>query len=179
MGRKPKITPEVVAYICELIGKRGATDKTAYTLAGISKTAFYDALNQGEAAKTGWKREFFVAVEKAREEWELLHLDRITAGATEGSIETRTTVRKVGDKEFRERVTYNRPPSTADSKWLLERRYPERYGRRVLDQNVTGEIENKGKPFEVVVVPPPGADEVAEALGESEDTETAVSEESR
>ena len=82
--------------------------------------------------------------------WEQSHLDNIKAAATQPSISTKHVVRIALDgRETTETTTTTTAPLWTASAWLLERRVPDRYSRRVVQ--VEGEI--KGPPNIIQLMP--------------------------
>lgn len=118
MGRQCKLTPETQQKIVNAIAE-GNYLETAAALGGISCTTFFRWLQEGEQAAAGAKRDFWEAVKKAEAEAEALRVSRINKAGRDGNWQ-------------------------ADA-WYLERRYPDRWGKRV--QEVTGK---DGGPLEYV-----------------------------
>jgi hypothetical protein len=83
--------------------RAGSYIETACAFAGITRKIFYEWLKRGARATTGIHREFSNDVQKALAEAELLHLRNISEAAK---------------KEWQAAA------------WYLERRYPDRWGRR-------------------------------------------------
>lgn len=102
MGRPTKLTPDVQATIVEAIAK-GNDKVVAARLAGIGESTFYAWMERGEQAKTGAFLEFREAVKKAEAEAEQHFV---------GIIKT---------------ASYDTWTAAA---WWLERKHPERWGRR-------------------------------------------------
>lgn len=114
-GPKGKFTPERIRKIIKAL-KEGSPHETAAALAGIGKTAFYEWLKKGEKAKTGEYRAFYDKVKEAEAYAEAERVRRINKAGREGDWK-------------------------ADA-WYLERRYPDKWGRRVIsaDLNHSGEV---------------------------------------
>jgi len=111
-GRPPgptKMTPEVVAA-CVQAMKAGAYIETASSYAGITRETLYEWLRKGAAEEAGPYRDFSDTIKKALADSELRDLSLIAKAANE---------------------------QWQAAAWRLERRYPERWGRRVIDQRVT------------------------------------------
>lgn len=119
MGRSSKLTPETQQKIITAISA-GAYLETAAAHGSISETTFYRWLQEGEQSTSGAKREFWEAVKKAEADAELMRLARISKAGQEGSWQ-------------------------ADA-WYLERRYPNRWGKRV--NEVSGP---DGGPVQVII----------------------------
>lgn len=110
MGRKSKLTDEVANAICESI-RRGNYAQVAARAAGISPPTYYSWLSRGEQAKSGKYVEFLDAIKEAEAEAE------------------HRAVKVVADampSDWKAAMTY------------LERRYPDRWGRRERHEH-TGE----------------------------------------
>jgi transposase len=103
MGRPTKFSVEVVDRLCAAI-RLGATYELACAAAGIS----YDTLNAWQNGKGGIPatafRQFLDALKKAEGEAVVRALERINQATEDGHWQT--------------------------AAWLLERRYPNHYGRR-------------------------------------------------
>ena len=102
-GRPTKLTPPVQQKICEAI-RAGNYMETAAAYAGIEKTTLYDWLRRGAREKRGIYHEFGKAVEKALADAETRDVALIAKAAADGQWQA--------------------------SAWRLERRYPDRWGRR-------------------------------------------------
>jgi len=103
-GRKTKLTPELIERICEFIVK-GNYISTACKTVGISESTYYGWLKRAEEGDTG----IFVQFAKAAKQAE-----------AQAEAELLAIVREA---------------ATTDKNWLaamtfLERRYPERWGRK-------------------------------------------------
>ncbi len=119
MARQSKLTPETQKKIVDAISE-GNYLETAAAIGGVSATTFFRWLQEGEQAAAGLKREFWEAVKKAEAEAEALRVSRISKAGKDGNWQ-------------------------ADA-WYLERRYPDRWGKRI-QQEVTGK---DGGPLEYV-----------------------------
>ena len=110
MARQCKLTPETQEKIVSAIAE-GNYLETAAAIGGVSATTFFRWLQEGEQATAGLKRDFWEAVKKAEAEAEALRVSRISKAGKDGNWQ-------------------------ADA-WYLERRYPERWGKRI-QQEITG-----------------------------------------
>lgn len=117
MGRPSKLTPEVSKQITDVIAA-GNYIETAAAYAGIHKDTLYDWLKRGRAAKTGIYSDFVEAVEQALAQAEVRDLAIIGKAANE---------------------------VWQAAAWRLERRMPQKYGRRARVDHGTPD----GKPFPV------------------------------
>jgi len=102
-GAPTKLTPELQTKIVAFI-RAGGYVETAAAAAGINKSTFYDWLKRGAAQKAGPYREFSDAVEKAAAESEMADVARINKAAQDGVWQA--------------------------AAWRLERKFPERWGRK-------------------------------------------------
>ena len=109
MGRPSKLTPERAKRIVELI-RAGNYAEVASKASGIGESTFYAWLERGRTARSGVYREFLEAVEKAAAEAEALYLERVRVAAASGA-----------------------PSTWQAAAWWLERRFPRRYGRRIVE----------------------------------------------
>jgi transposase len=101
-GRPTKLTPDTQAAICDAI-RAGNYAETAAACAGVGRTTFYTWLKRGENEATGKYRDFRDAVKSA-----------------ESVAEARAVseVRAAGCESWQASMTW------------LERKFPERWGRR-------------------------------------------------
>jgi len=109
MGRKSKILDEntrgtIVKYI-----KNGNYIKTACLAAGISERAYYDWVARGENPKGG-EDEIYVQF-----------LQELKKAEAENITKNIQNIQDAG----------NRPQTWMASAWLLERKYPADFGRRI------------------------------------------------
>ena len=102
-GRPTKLNPETQAKICDAL-RAGNYLETAAAYAGIDKTTLFDWLRKGARAKRGIHKEFSQAVEKAMADAETRDVALIGKAANNGTWQA--------------------------SAWRLERKYPDRWGRR-------------------------------------------------
>ena len=113
-GRPTKLTPQVQARIVQaIVGGNDITVAAAY--AGIHKAQFYRWLEKGEQQQQGIYRAFRDAIQKAQADAETRNVALIAKAAQEGTW-------------------------TAAA-WWLERKYPERWGRKDRHE-VTGKDGN-------------------------------------
>lgn len=126
MARPTKLTPETQAEICRAL-EMGATFELAAQFGGVSYASFNEWRKRGEAelarregnVKPGtrkWETEqpfvqFFEATKKAEARAAIGWLAKIEKAANDGSWQA--------------------------AAWKLERRYPERYGRKRVDTDIT------------------------------------------
>lgn len=118
-GRTTKLTPELQRNLCAVIGA-GNYIVTACNYVGISQSIFFEWLQRGEGThpvkpQTKQFTEFSEAIRKAEAQAEATRVARIAKAGQDGIW-------------------------TADA-WYLERRYPERWGRRVQEIKHSGSID--------------------------------------
>ena len=114
-GRKSKLTKELIDEAVNLI-KLGNYACVVANYLGVSESTWYRWLQEGEQAKSGLKREFWESIKKAEAVPEIRNVKIIQQAAEEN---------------WQAAMTY------------LQRRFPERWGRR--DFRVNGEIQHTGK----------------------------------
>ena len=110
VGRPSKLTPERIAKVLEAL-RAGNYVEAACGYANVSVSTFYRWLERGEQESKGQYREFREDIKKAQAD-------------AEAAIVAHW--RKHIPKDWKACATF------------LERRYPERWGRRVIQQEVTG-----------------------------------------
>jgi transposase len=112
MARPSKLTPEVTKRLTEAI-RAGNYYEAACGYAGIHYSTFRKWMQKGEVAKSGMFREFFEAITRAEYEAEV----RMVAQWQKHMPEDYRAIRD-----------------------FLERRYPDRWGRRNLNIEHSGEV---------------------------------------
>ena len=100
MARPSKLTPELAEKIANYIST-GNYASVVCGLVGIGETTYYNWLEKGSKSKSGKYREFWESIKKAEAAREVKWIKDID-----------------GD------------PSWQSKAWLLERRYPERWGKK-------------------------------------------------
>ena len=129
-GRPTKLTPECQAKIVDIISK-GNYLITACQIAGIDKATYLRWIERGEQESNnggGFYCDFCLAIKKAESEAEAERLSRITEAGVGGKLyKTITYTRKDGTEVVEEVLT--QPQWLADMT-TLERRHPERWGRK-------------------------------------------------
>jgi transposase len=112
MARPSKLTPEITKRLTEAI-RAGNYYEAACGYAGIHYSTFRKWMQKGEVAKSGKFREFFEAITRAEYEAEV----RMVAQWQKHMPEDYRAIRD-----------------------FLERRYPDRWGRRNLNIEHSGDI---------------------------------------
>lgn len=103
-GRRTKLTPKVQERIINAV-RAGLRYKEAAQVAGIDESTFYNWKKRGAQAKSGLYFEFYQALKRAEAEGEFALIARIQQEASNGTWQA--------------------------AAWILERRHPERWGRRM------------------------------------------------
>jgi len=133
---KIKLTPELQAAVCEIIAE-GNYAKVAYEACGIPRSTFYRWLRKGKKEKTGKHADF---------------VDSVTMADAIAQRGLMRTVRTASSRSWQAAA------------WMLERRWPEFYGRRdrtpISSKQVKDEI--LGMLRDGAVTP----DEVRETIGD-------------
>lgn len=114
-GRKSKLTKELIEEAAKYIRAGNYANVVANYL-GIGESTWYRWLQEGEVANSGLKREFWESIKKAEAVPEIRNVN---------------IVQKAAEENWQAAMTY------------LQRRFPERWGRR--DFQVNGEIQHTGK----------------------------------
>ena len=148
MARPSKLTPELAEKLCGHIAS-GLTDETACDRVGIGTTTFYRWLAAAEKPRAKKEfREFRDTVKNARAEFEAVHLEAIGRAG----LEPIKTVQRHGHRDSTGKLETqwvtetSSPPQWQASAWLLERRFPERYGLHIkarIDEQVQAATEDK------------------------------------
>jgi hypothetical protein len=115
-GRPPKLAPEILARICDAL-RAGNYRETAAAYAGVRKSTLYDWLRRGAKAPRGIYRELHDAVEKALADSEARDV---------------ALIGKAADRDWQAAA------------WRLERKFPERWGRRQhhdVDANIKSTVK--------------------------------------
>lgn len=118
-GRPSALTPEVQAKVVSAI-QGGNYRCAAARWAGVSMRTFSEWLKRGAAAKSGPHRDFLLAVQEAESQAEIRAVALVMKAAAE---------------------------DPKHAQWWLERKFPQRWGRKDRMEHSTG----KGKPLESAV----------------------------
>ena len=132
MSRRTKLTRERIETLAGYVAN-GCTNRDAARLSGIAESTLYHWLGIArEHEHEGRTRTLPVQLARALEEAEAgfrrAQLEVIRRAATEPTIEIRTRTLSDGTTET---IRTERPPSWQPAAWLLERKYPGEYGRRL------------------------------------------------
>lgn len=118
-GRKTKLTKELIHEAANLI-KAGNYTETVCQYLGFHKSTWYRWMAEGENAKSGLKKEFYLEIKSAESFAEISNVNVVRKAAQEGNWQAAMT--------------------------FLERKFPEHWGRREkvsADLNHSGEITEK------------------------------------
>ena len=145
-GAKGKLNKRVQEKVAECV-ERGLSVDDSARLAGVHKNSIYKWLARGEEEDSGIYRRFFIRIRDAQAGFKRTHLDRIVKASLEPTVKTRYNETYDGvdsrGKKINLRVTTTRetvPPDVAHSKWLLSHKFPQEFGRQVVEHD--GTIEN-------------------------------------
>ena len=117
------------------------SNKAAAQMAGISEKTLYNWIECGEKDTSGPFFDFWESLQAATVQFELSNCRIIHRSATEETRIVRQTIRyksgqavngKLGAGKFKSAtiVIETRPRSTKSAMWLLERRFPKKWGRQ-------------------------------------------------
>jgi hypothetical protein len=138
-GRKPKLTVEMIDQICLYI-ENGNTNKDAVLLSGITEAAFYKWKEIANRIKDAGRLDreanylyFYLleSIKKAESKFRAYHISNINAASK---------------KEW-----------TA-SAWMLERRYPNEFGKRGVEIEVPVKVGDDVEEVVRIYVPDNGRD---------------------
>ncbi len=112
VGRSTKLTEELIEQISIAV-ENGSSNKDACILTGISESTFYNWMNEAKALQDKKKipsdkriyLEFMESLKKAEAMFKQFHLGQINKASREGSWQA--------------------------SAWMLERKYPNEYSRKL------------------------------------------------
>ena len=166
-GRKTKLTLERQEKILTYV-RAGMTNKEAAQVAGITPETLSRWVARGKKVESGLFREFYKSVQKALAHFESVHLENIDRSATEVTKITRQTVKYKGGEIVNGQlkggkvarikiVTKTLPPKPEAAKWLLERRFPEKWGPRAKGDAHEREARSR-EPIVVLYTPDNGGE---------------------
>jgi len=126
MARPTKLTIGVQSQIITVI-KAGNYIETAAAYAGISKNTLYDWLKRGEREKQRVNKNSKAKIRKLEADF-VEFSDAIEKALAEAEIRDVTIIAKAAEEQWQAAA------------WRLERKFPDRWGRRKLDIEHSGEI---------------------------------------
>ena len=127
IGRPPKLTPEMIEQICDLL-IQGSTIAGAAMLTGISESTIYRWLAMGKAEGAD---SIFVEL-----------VARVAEAIESSEFELLQRMRIAGSKPDHWRATA----------WMLERRFPEKYGKNVITHIGGQSVKSDSGPSGLAVV---------------------------
>ena len=125
---KTILTPANVEVFCAVI-RDGGTIDSACAAVPMSKHTYRDWYRRGKRSKTGRYRDFWQAYQDALAGWEAAKLDLIERAAAQPQPVSRRMTRTEPDGSTVVEQVSVRPPDWRAAAWLLEHRFPDRYGR--------------------------------------------------
>ncbi|MFZ5573492.1 MAG: hypothetical protein ACOZF0_24075 [Thermodesulfobacteriota bacterium] len=116
----------------------GLTYKQAAQIVGVDETTFQRWKRKGKEAISGKYHQFYQAIKTANVKARYILLERIRqAGEGKQIIETTSEVLDAGGKVIRRIVVRKEhPPAWQALAWILERRFPDEFGRKAKPEPV-------------------------------------------
>lgn len=132
-GSAPKLTKELIEKISRAV-RNGAYVETAVAYCGISKDTFYRWLRMAaNDNEKGLYKSLSYAIERAWAEAEMKDVEAITR-AVEGFPDQLAVDENgkviIDAKGYPVVAQYGLPPNWKAAAWRLERKFPDRWGRR-------------------------------------------------
>ena len=127
IGRPPKLTTKMIEQICDLI-IQGKKISRAALLTGISESTIYRWLALGK--REGAEPIYVELVERVREATECSEIELLQ----------------------RLRIATEKPDHWRATAWLLERRFPEKYGKKPTEQYQTQSYKSDSESTTLTVV---------------------------
>lgn len=144
-GSSPKLTEDLIEEISLLL-RRGSYIETAVAACGISKDTFYRWLKDGKnESSDSLQKKLSDAVMKSLADAEVRDLEVIDKAAlgTPDKIATDSEGNLILDANRNPVIEeYGLPPNWRVSAWRLERRFPDRWGRKAkieMDESIKSE----------------------------------------
>lgn len=145
-GRKRQLTPQTHHLLIRAI-QHGLSNADAAKAIGVSESAFYKWVEKGEKETSGPYFQLVEAIKQAEAQFIKANLDRLIRARDEPQKHVKKVVKVdyVTDPQTKKKVEVARheeiteevkPSPWQISAWLLERKKPEEYGRRVEDINL-------------------------------------------
>jgi transposase len=165
-GRPTKLSPEMQKLICQGI-RIGLSYKDSAVNAGITEKTFYNWVERGEKAKSGKYYLFLQELQEAKQKGQAILVNELTKLARGGMevVEEDVVVMPDGKEVPVKRKKKTTLPDKQAIQFILERRYPEEWGRQ--DRlELSGSVDTSPT-FETNLddddLDPPGDDDVLEA----------------
>jgi hypothetical protein len=136
MGRPTKLNHKIEEIIIECIGL-GLTYEKAASAAKVSRHTIINWRKRGQNAKSGIYFNFFNKLKAAEAAGERINLQKIRDAAVGGQEVKQSKKFYKGNKIIKRILTTKKtPPDWRAAAWILERRYPEKYGKhRIQDDS--------------------------------------------
>lgn len=143
MARPTKLTDEIIDLLVKGI-KSGLTYNDAAQLAGIHKRTLERWRKKGELAKSGPYCRFYRSIKKAEVEARMILLTRINDASAGRQVVREKRVERNANGEVKRivKITRTLPPVWQAAAWILERRYPDEFGR-----NAKPRVSESDDPF--------------------------------
>lgn len=134
-GTTPKLTEEIIDQICELIRKGSYIETASVAYCGISKDTFYRWLKEGARSKeNNLAKKLSDAIWAAQAEAEMRDLnviDKAALGSPDILARDEAGNLLFDAQGFPIIQEYGLQPNWKASAWRLERRFPQRWGKKV------------------------------------------------
>ena len=146
-GAPTKFSPQMQETICALIAS-GLGEVESATKCGISERTYF-TWKAGKASKF---RRFNQAVQEAKAEFERAALEQISAAAYSRAYKLKTVTKynAKGEIVSKEETSEALPPNWHAAAWLIERRFPHKYGRKVIENTGTLGVQGSTNPVQIV-----------------------------
>lgn len=129
-GRPPRLTPAVQKRIVELV-EGGNYLETAAAAVGVNRGTLHRWIAKGgDVDAAPIYRDFRAAVDRARAVAESKRVSVVVQAAEGNLVVERRTIEKDGVVTVIEKIA---PPDARAAEWWLERSFPKRWGRRILE----------------------------------------------
>lgn len=126
-GRPTKLDERTQEKIISAI-KAGNYIETAAAYAGISKNTLYEWLKRGEREKQRVEKSNKAKIKKSEEIY-VIFTDAVEKALAEAEMRDVLIIGKAAEKEWQAAA------------WRLERKFPDRWGKRVIEMSHDGKIE--------------------------------------
>ena len=126
-GRPTKLDERTQEKIVSAI-KAGNYIETAAAYAGISKNTLYEWLKRGEREKQRVEKSNKAKIKKSEEIY-VIFTDAVEKALAEAEMRDVLIIGKAAEKEWQAAA------------WRLERKFPDRWGKRVIEMSHDGKIE--------------------------------------
>lgn len=147
-GRTTKLTKGMIEAVCHCI-EQGVTQERTAEYVGVSESTFYRWIDRGKVAKSGIYKSFWENLQKAHAACEVKLVEQVQAAAKGGEITVETRINRDADGNVTSSTTIEKQASKSwqAAMTLLERRWPERWGRFRSNQPEKPEAYDVHKPL--------------------------------